>query len=138
LDKTIEGEDMNQCEDEDTKSIDDDMVQDDCIDNDLPSMGIILSDATITLSSQILDYMMRPTSPVFEQMCLYDFVASTYKLRKGVENLPFNSTASCFVKAHPQALTHVLMKRRSPHVPVIVGKMVPYQTEQQEGRDEWC
>ena len=100
-----------------------------------------------------LDYQHR--SAHLAETCLYDFVSHFHKkvidktdrrvfkdanAQQG-ERLSTNGTKMnkrhTFQSAHPQSSSHLLIKRTTPVVPVLLGPQIP-RREREETRERYC
>ncbi|KAI9057278.1 hypothetical protein FKP32DRAFT_1542375, partial [Trametes sanguinea] len=128
---------------------------------------LALQAGSITSSSQQQDYIHRSTEPVFDVMCLYEFVASTEKVRlkrdvarrSTHENVSVDEHRAlmvdratnerhvgsrplprgCFSSSeHSQRDTHVLCAKREHLVPVILGDRIPRSDRGEEEKDAWA
>ncbi|KZT55184.1 hypothetical protein CALCODRAFT_406669, partial [Calocera cornea HHB12733] len=101
---------------------------------------------SITAGNQETDYVERACESMFDSLCIYDFVSSTYKELKKVENDATvgagrgrpRLSRGAFRDAHPQHSTHQLRLSNAAHVPVILGPTLPRGDRGLEERSLWC
>jgi hypothetical protein len=100
-----------------------------------------------------LDYQHR--SKDLNTICLYEFVSRYHKkpidqfdrriLKNLVtfegERLPTDGTKMnerhTFAKVHPQSSSHIIIKRSTPLVPVLLGPQIP-RHDREETRERYC
>ncbi|KAF5322401.1 hypothetical protein D9619_001300 [Psilocybe cf. subviscida] len=110
---------------------------------DLPNLDLDVREESVTASSPHMDYIYRNEQPIYDGLCLYDFVSYTVKsslpskLRNGgvqIENVP----GSFSHWDHPQRATHYIQRRQECHVPVLLGPSLPNPTRSPEVREKWA
>ncbi|KAI0348901.1 hypothetical protein OH77DRAFT_1465904 [Trametes cingulata] len=112
---------------------------------------------SISTSNQQQDYVYRTTDAPFDQLCLYEFVATVEKeaikraaaadadadapisgatqKRRG----PPAGARGCFSSdRHPQFATHRLRQRKVYTVPVVLGERIPRSDRGEEEREQWA
>ncbi len=93
----------------------------------------------ITVHNNVLDYCLRAEDDVFNNLSLWDFVASTEKISQSSENQRMAShiqnehavpgrganARGKFDHFHPQHSTHLLRLKDHPVIPVLIGPAIP-------------
>ena len=113
------------------------------------TVTLTLGDGSISAMNQLQDYMYRPNSMPFEDMCIYEYVGLTEKVtvqrenarvdrRLDAEELRATGTTrrgrpeelrGQFRAGHPQRDTHIVRKRVVWVVPVLLETGFPGQTK---------
>lgn len=102
---------------------------------------------TILLTNTRIHYEFRPTDPILENTCLYDFVANfeiTKKFKKNDTNTDDVNTTKSKVKleryelnsTHPLKTTHEL-KSKAHKIPVLIGPQIPRQ-DRNDSKERYC
>ena len=119
-------------------------------------------DGSISATNQQQDYVYRSNNPAFDSLCLYEFVGITDKVRKGgsygqhagheessdIEESELSGIGNRGRRAalrgafsspvHTQFETHVLRKRESWTVPVLLGERVPRSDRDPSEKEAWA
>ncbi|KZO92228.1 hypothetical protein CALVIDRAFT_487901, partial [Calocera viscosa TUFC12733] len=99
---------------------------------------------SITAGNQEIDYRERPAELEFNGLCLYDFVASTYKEGRKHQTHETDNEGrprlqrGVFGDAHPQWGSHQLRLSVGSSVLVILGPTLPRGDRGLEERTKWC
>ncbi len=118
------------------------------------TVSLILSNGSISATSQQHDYLLRPNAEPFESMPLYQFVGLTEKITATAETRRLDRrTATAapgrrsagrpqqdrgnFMPNHPQYDTHLLRRRVVWVVPVLLGPRVPRNDGTSEELEVW-
>ncbi|KAJ8481663.1 hypothetical protein ONZ51_g5834 [Trametes cubensis] len=128
---------------------------------------LTLEPGTISSMSQQQDYMFRSTDPIFEELCLYEFVGLVEKIRRSDRHSlsAYNPEATGDVvpeetleharssrrrgrvpeprglfssHLHRQQDTHMLRKRTCWTIPVILGNRTPRSDREDDEREAWA
>ena len=118
-------------------------------------------DGSISATNQQQDYIYRSMDPVFDCLCLYEFVGVTEKVRKKSSKTPQQANEESDMEeaeprsghnrgrqavprglfsspAHTQYETHMLKKRETWSVPVLLGERIPRSDRDQSEREAWA
>ncbi|KAG1769898.1 hypothetical protein EV702DRAFT_1202679 [Suillus placidus] len=114
---------------------------------------------TVEFSSDISDYSLRPVDKKFTDLCLWEFVESTVKIRgtvpadRGSEEVVDEDSIDCpdsgrkhgrralprakFLPQHSQVDTHILRLRKKEVVPVLLGDAMPRLDRSEEEYEKY-
>lgn len=103
-------------------------------------MVLRLDPANISASSQRYDYVYRSDDQGIADLCLYDFITRTSKVKMVVKaDQPLLIRGRFNSKKHPQFGTHHLkIRARGEVVPVILGETIKAAEQGCEGYDRWA
>ncbi|KAI0075284.1 hypothetical protein K474DRAFT_1563476, partial [Panus rudis PR-1116 ss-1] len=130
-------------------TVDPDTSSDDS-DEALNSVTLSMGLGTISATNQQFDYILRPSIPEFEQLCLYDYVRLVERItvQKEVERTAPNDTGNRrgrqaaprgrFLEGHPQAESHLVRLRFESLIPVIIGPSTPHSNRSERERGLWA
>ena len=115
---------------------------------------LYLKSGSITAINQIYDYLMRPNNEPFNSMGLYEYIGRTEKITKAKESRRVGKHSThpegsrqqgrpeecrgCFQPEHPQHATHLVRKRTSWIIPVVIGNRMPRPDKDEEERQLWA
>ena len=125
------------------------------LDEDEDMFTLTLSPGSVGATNQQQDYIYRPLDPVFDGLCLYEFVGGVEKVSKpsrgqrGEETSgmgPSNTRRGRRAQArgefaserHTQFNTHLLRRRTVFSVPLILGDRVPRHDRGDHEREQWA
>ena len=114
---------------------------------------LYLKAGSITAINQIHDYLMRPSNQPFDSMGLYEYIGRTEKITKAKESRRVGNCApespearrgrpeesrGYFLPDHPQHSTHMVRKRTSWVIPVVLGNRMPRPDRDEDERQLWA
>ncbi len=118
------------------------------------SVTLSLANGSISALNQQQDYMLRPETEPFDNMCLYEFVGLTEKITRACESQSRRTASSedsgrpargrpredrgQFMATHPDYGTHLVRKRVVWVVPVILGRRIARSDRSDEEREDWA
>ncbi|KZO94889.1 hypothetical protein CALVIDRAFT_483665, partial [Calocera viscosa TUFC12733] len=103
-----------------------------------PEYLVSFQKGSVSAGNQEVDYRERPDDDDFDQLCLYDFVASTYKETRKQHEWPSVEPLGMFRVSHPQRDSHQLRLSLDASVPVILGPTLPRGDRSLDERTRWC
>ncbi|KAG1797047.1 uncharacterized protein HD556DRAFT_1306744 [Suillus plorans] len=147
---------------EGTDSDDGDQTSDQEVDTSLMDGQVIMSVSSdkVEFSSDMADYILHPTTQEFTDLCLWQFVENTIKIkgnisvdkesdeeydedivdgakparRRGRKALP----RAKFLAQHSQFDTHILRLRKKKVIPVLLGNALPHPDRSEEEYEKYC
>ncbi len=118
------------------------------------SVTLSLANGSISALNQQQDYMLRPETEPFDNMCLYEFVGLTEKITRACESQSRRHASSedggrptrgrpredrgQFMATHPDYGTHLVRKRVVWVVPVILGRRIARSDRSDDERESWA
>lgn len=116
------------------------------------TVTLLLGSGSISAVNQHQDYIYRPEEEPFTRMGIYEYVGMTEKITKSKESLrilrrrpdnenlggrPEEARAE-FSDEHPQHNTHMVRKRTTWVIPVLLGERIPRHDRSKEEREKWA